>query len=219
MTVSAVIFDLDGVIIDSEPVWEEVRRGFVAENGGRWLPDSQRRLMGMSTAEWAQYLAEELAVPMPAERVAANVVALMVARYDASLPLIPGAVEALRRVGARWPLGLASSSPRRLIDTVLERAGLAGTFAVTISTEEVARGKPSSDVYLAVAKKLEVAPRDCVAVEDSSNGIRAAVGAGIRTIALERPEYPVDPDARAGSVLTLTSIESLTVEVVAALRP
>ena len=216
MTVAAVIFDLDGVIIDSEPVWETVRRGFVAESGGTWLPDSQRRLMGMSTAEWARYLAEDLAVPMAAEQVADEVVRLMVARYDVALPMIPGALEAVRRLSARWPLGLASSSPRRLIDTVLERSGLAASFKVTISTEEVPRGKPAPDVYLEVAKKLEVEPRACVAVEDSSNGVRSAVAAGMMTIALERPEYPVDPDARAGSAVSLTGIESLTVEMLAA---
>ena len=218
MTVAAVIFDLDGVIIDSEPVWETVRRSFVAGSGATWLPDSQQRLMGMSTAEWARYLAEELGVPMSAEQVSAEVVRLMAARYEVALPLIPGAIEAVRRIGAGWPLGLASSSPRRLIDTVLERSGLAAAFAVTISTEEVPRGKPSPDVYLAVAKKLAVQPQDCVAVEDSSNGVRSAVAAAMKTIVLERPEYPVDADARAGSAVILTSIESLTVELVAALR-
>ncbi|HEV1998788.1 MAG TPA: HAD family phosphatase [Candidatus Dormibacteraeota bacterium] len=217
MSVAAVVFDLDGVIIDSEPVWEEVRRGFVAEKGGLWQPDSQQRLMGMSTAEWAAYLAEEVGVPMPAKDVATEVIARMAQRYDASLPLIPGAIETVRELGARWPLGLASSSPRALIDAVLDGAGLTGAFAVAISTEEVQRGKPSPDVYLAVARQMEREPRDCVAVEDSSNGIRAAVAAGMKAIAVERLEYPVDPEVKIGAALRLTSITELTVEIVVAL--
>ena len=212
MTVAAVIFDLDGVIIDSEPVWEDVRRSFVAEQGGRWLPDSQQRLMGMSTAEWSRYLADEVGVPMSAADVAAEVAGRMVLRYDGALPLIPGAVEVVREIGGRWALGLASSSPRALIDVVLERAGLTGAFAVAISTEEVERGKPSPDVYLAVASRLAVVPRDCVAVEDSSNGIRAALAAGMMTIVAERPEYPVDAGVKARTVLQLTRIGDLSVE-------
>jgi HAD superfamily hydrolase (TIGR01509 family) len=210
MPVGAVVFDLDGVIIDSEPVWEDVRRRLVAEQDGRWLPDTQSRLMGMSTPEWAGYLAGELGVRMTPMQVAEEVIARMVARYQEVLPLIPGSVDAVRSVGARWALGLASSSPRRLIDAVLDRAGLKDAFAVTISTEEVARGKPSPDVYLAVAAKLHCRPRDCVAVEDSSNGVRSAVAAGMSTIAVERPEYPIDPGVKATAALEIVSIDQLT---------
>ncbi|MGI8610561.1 MAG: HAD family hydrolase [Candidatus Dormibacteria bacterium] len=217
MTVAAVVFDLDGVIIDSEPVWEDVRRRFVAEQGGRWLPDTQQRLMGMSTPEWARYLAVELAVPMTADEVAAAVIAEMVARYRDSLPIIPGAVEVVRGIGARWPLGLASSSPRTLIDAVLDRAGLAGAFEVAMSTEEVPRGKPSPDIYLAVAKRLDARASDCAAIEDSSNGIRSALASGMKAIAVERPEYPIDPDVAGQAALRLGSIEALTVAAVAAL--
>jgi HAD superfamily hydrolase (TIGR01509 family) len=214
VTVAAVVFDLDGVIIDSEPVWEDVRRRFVAEWGGTWLPDSQQRLMGMSTAEWARYLAVEVGVPMPPDDVARDVIAGMVARYDAALPLIPGSVGALRRLHERWRLGLASSSPRALIDAVLASAGITRVFEVTVSTEEVPRGKPSPDVYLAVAARLAVEPPACVAVEDSSNGIRAAVDAGMRTVAIARPEYPVEPEVLATASLALTAIDQLGVEAI-----
>jgi HAD superfamily hydrolase (TIGR01509 family) len=214
VTVAAVVFDLDGVIIDSEPLWEDVRRRFVAERGGTWLPDSQQRLMGMSTAEWARYLAEDIGVPMPPDEVALAVIAGMVARYEAELPLIPGAVDAVRRLHERWTLGLASSSPRAVIDGVLEAAGLTGIFAVTISTEEVPRGKPSPEVYLEVAAKLGVAPAACVAIEDSSNGIRAAVAAGLHTVGIARPQYPVEADVLATADLALTSIDQLTVEAI-----
>ena len=144
------MFDLDGVLIDSEPVWEQVRREVVAEHSGHWAPDAQQRLMGMSTGEWARYLSEDLGVGLPPDRIAALVIERMAARYTEHLPLMPGAVEAVRKLAARWPLGLASSSPPSLIDTVLDAAGLRELFVTTLSTEQVAHGKPAPDIYLAV---------------------------------------------------------------------
>jgi beta-phosphoglucomutase-like phosphatase (HAD superfamily) len=210
----AVIFDLDGVLIDSEPVWEQVRRAYVAETGGRWLPDSQQRLMGMSTPEWARYLSEDLGVGRAPDVVATEVIDRMARRYDEELPLLPGAVEAVCRMGGRWPLGLASSSPTRLIRAVLDATGLASRFAVTMSTEEVSRGKPAPDVYLAVAGKLGVAPGTCVAIEDSSNGLRAAHAAGMRVVAVPHPAYPPQPDALALADLVVTGLDELTVDAV-----
>jgi len=211
-----VVFDLDGILIDSEPVWEQVRRAYVAETGGRWQPDSQQRLMGMSTPEWARYLSAELGVGRDADRVAADVVERMARRYDAGLPLLSGAVEAVRRAADRWPLGLASSSPRRLIDTVLAEAGLTSLFAVTMSTEEVPRGKPAPDVYLAVAEKLGVPPARCVAIEDSSNGLRSAHAAGMRVIAVPHPSYPPAPEALALAARVVTRLDELSVEALSA---
>ncbi|MFB9237077.1 HAD family hydrolase [Plantactinospora siamensis] len=211
----AVIFDLDGVIVDSEPVWEEVRRGYVARHGGRWQPDTQRRLMGMSTGEWAAYLSGELGVDRTAEQVATEVVDEMTERYARHVPLIPGAVEAVRRLAARWPLGLASSSPPRLIEAALAAAGLAGEFRATLSTERVPRGKPAPDVYLSVAERLGVDPAGCVAVEDSSNGVRSAAAAGMRVIAVPHGAYPMDPDAAGLAARTLDRIADLTERTVA----
>jgi beta-phosphoglucomutase-like phosphatase (HAD superfamily) len=153
VSIEAVVFDLDGVIIDSEEVWEEVRRGYAAEHGREFLPDTQDRLMGMSTGEWSRHLAEEVGVPRTPEEVAADVLGRMAERYRDDLPLIEGSVEAVRRIGDRYPLALASSSSRILIDQVLATAGLTDAFAVTLSTEEVPRGKPFPDVYLAAADK------------------------------------------------------------------
>jgi HAD superfamily hydrolase (TIGR01509 family) len=212
--VAAVVFDLDGVLVDSEPVWEEVRRAVVAEHGGRWKPDTQRRLMGMSTPEWAAYLSRDLGVGLPADEVAELVVAGMAARYAERLPLMEGAVEAVRRMASRWPLGLASSSPRRLIDLTLDRAGLAPLFAASVSTEEVKRGKPAPDVYLEVARRLGRDPRDCVAVEDSSNGIRSAARAGLPVVAVPHPRYPPDPDALALAGAVLPDLGALQPELV-----
>jgi HAD superfamily hydrolase (TIGR01509 family) len=207
--VDAVIFDMDGVIVDSEPVWDAVRRDFVRERDGRWVPDSHRQMMGMSTAEWSRYMATELGVPMPAEAIAAEVIDRMATRYAAALPLIPGAPEAIGRIAARWPLGLASSSPPSLIETVLRRAAIAGLFQVTISTEEVPRGKPAPDVYLAACERLGVGPARCVAAEDSSNGVHAAAAAGMRVVAVPRPEHPLDNDAEQESAVVLSGVQDL----------
>jgi HAD superfamily hydrolase (TIGR01509 family) len=216
---NAVVFDLDGVLVDSEPVWEEVRRAFVAEHGGEWQPDTQHRLMGMSTAEWAAYLSGELGVRLPPDEVARGVVEQMARRYEDEVPLMPGATEAVRRLAARWPLGLASSSPRSLIDVVLGRTGLGTSFETTVSTEEVERGKPAPDGYLLAARRLGADPRACVAVEDSSNGLRSADAAGMRVIAVPHPRYPPAPDALALAAYVAGDLEELTVErVVAAAR-
>ena len=215
--IEAVVFDLDGVLIDSEPVWEQVRRQFVAERGGRWAPDSQRRIMGMSTGEWARYLSEDLGVGLPPETVATLVIERMAARYTDQLPLMPGAVEAVRRLAADWPLGLASSSPLSLIGTVLDAASLRACFAAVMSTEQVAEGKPAPDIYLAVAGRLGRPPRRCAAVEDSSNGLRSAAAAGLRVIAIPQPRYPPDPGALGQAAVVLPGLAELTPDVITGL--
>ena len=186
--IRAVVFDLDGVLVDSEPVWEQVRRGLVAERGGHWAPDAQRRIMGMSTPEWSRYLSEDLGVGLPADQVATLVVDRMAARYREHVPLIDGAVDAVHRIAARWPLAVASSASATLIEIVLQSAGLRACFAVVKSTEQVARGKPAPDIYLAVTAELGCPPPDCAAVEDSSNGLRSAAAAGLRVIAIPQPQ-------------------------------
>jgi HAD superfamily hydrolase (TIGR01509 family) len=215
--IEAVVFDLDGVLVDSEPVWEEVRREVVVAYGGHWLPDAQDRMMGMSTAEWSAYLATDLGVRLSPDEVAHVVVAAMAERYRSHLPLLPGAVDAVRLMGSRFTLGLASSSPRSLIAVVLDASGLRPSFAAVRSTEEEARGKPAPDVYLTVARLLGVPPVSCAAVEDSSNGLRSAAAAGLAVIAVPRPEYPPAPDALAGARLELGSLTELTVAAVTAL--
>ncbi|WP_054813927.1 HAD family hydrolase [Nocardia arizonensis] len=216
MSITAVVFDMDGVLIDSEPVWERVRRDYVAEKGGRWLPDTQKRLMGMSTGEWSRYLSGELGVGEPPRRVADAVIERMAAHYGRTVPLLPGAVDAVQRISQNWPLGVASSSPRALIDAVLGRTGLIEFFDVTMSTEEVDRGKPAPDVYLAVAASLRKKAADCAAVEDSSNGLRAAHAAGMRVIAAPRSEYPLDPDARELATHVIAGLDELTPALIAA---
>jgi HAD superfamily hydrolase (TIGR01509 family) len=215
--IEAVVFDLDGVLVDSEPVWEQVRRQVVAGHGGQWLPDAQRRLMGMSTGEWARYLSQDLGVGLPPPAVAATVIERMQARYREGVPLMPGAVEAVRRLAARWPLGLASSSPPVLIGAALDGAGLRECFTITLSTEQVPRGKPAPDIYLAVTEQLGFPPAACAAVEDSTNGLRSAAAAGLQVIAVPHPRYPPEPAALRAARLVLTGLDGLTVQAVAEL--
>ena len=215
--IEAIVFDLDGVLVDSEPVWEQVRRQVVAEHGGHWAADAQQRLMGMSTAEWARYLSQDLGVGLPPETVAAMVIDQMKDRYEAQVPVMPGAAGAVRRLAARWPLGLASSSPPMLIGAALDGAGLAGCFAVRMSTQQVTRGKPAPDIYLAVTDRLGHPPGRCAAVEDSANGIRSAAAAGLTVIAVPHPRYPPGAGALSAASLVLTSLAELTPDAVAQL--
>ncbi|GAA1859980.1 HAD family hydrolase [Actinomadura bangladeshensis] len=214
MSVQAIVFDLDGVLIDSEPVWEEVRRAYVADHGGRWLPDTQDRLMGMSTEEWAAYIATDLVDGVTAEDVAYEVIDQMSQRYANGLPLLPGAEEAVRRMAGYRPLGLASSSPRALIDLVLGELGVEGLFRTTVSTEEVEYGKPAPDGYLTVAAQMEVPAGDCVAIEDSSNGLRSAHAAGMTVIAIPRPAHPAAPDALALASHVASGLDEVTPDLV-----
>jgi HAD superfamily hydrolase (TIGR01509 family) len=216
--IQAVVFDLDGVIIDTEEVWEEVRRAYVAEHRRQFLPDSQQLMMGMSTPEWSRHLAEDVGVGLPREQVAAEVLARMAERYRADLPLIPGSVDAVRRIAAAYPVALASSSARILIDQVLATAGLAGVFRVTLSTEEVPRGKPAPDVYRAAVSRLGLDASACAAVEDSSNGLRSAAAAGLAVVCVPHGVYPPAPDALAMAELVIDSLDELTVEAIRKLR-
>ncbi|MBM2621525.1 HAD family phosphatase [Actinoplanes sp. LDG1-06] len=218
MAIEAVVFDLDGVIIDTEEVWEQVRRGYVAEYDREFLPDTQDRMMGMSTPEWSGHLANDVGVPRTPEQVADDVLSRMAERYRTSLPLIPGSIEAVQRLGARFPLALASSSARVLIDQVLETAGLTDAFRVTLSTEEVPRGKPAPDVYLAACEKLGFAPSVCAAVEDSSNGLRSAGAAGLAVIAVPHGVYPPAEDALALASMVVTNVSELSPAVIEGLR-
>ena len=207
-----MFFDLDGVLIDSEGAWDAARRAVVAENGGRWRPEATSAMMGMSAAEWSAYLRDELGVPLKADDIDRRVVAHLLAGYEHELPLLPGATAAVRRLARRWPLGLASSADRPVIDAVLAASGLADCFATTVSGDEVARGKPAPDIYLAAAANLDVAPESSAAVEDSTNGLKAAAAAGMVVVAIPNREFPPTADALALSAVVLESLDGLTPE-------
>lgn len=214
--IEAVVFDLDGVVVDTEQVWDEVREGLVRERGGRWHDGAQRAMMGMSSPEWSRYMHDELGLEESPEEINAEVVRRMLARYAEGLPLIDGAVAAVERLAAAFPLAVASSSNRPLIEAVLATAGIAERFAAVVSSEEVARGKPAPDVYLEAARRLGVDPRRCAAVEDSANGIHSAHAAGMRVLALPNPHYPPASDALALAHAVLSSPDELTANLVQA---
>ena len=212
--IDAVVFDLDGVLIQTEELWDEVRSTLAHERGARYDDEAQRAMMGMSSLEWSAYMHDQLGVPEAPEEISTEVVRRMEARYRERLPLIDGAREAVQRLAARWPLGVASSSNRPLIDAVLELAGLAENFKATVSSEEVPRGKPAPDVYLEAARRLGVDPERCAAIEDSHSGIRSAKAAGIRVIAIPNPTFPPDDDALGEADVVLDSLAELRPEVV-----
>ncbi|MFD3593082.1 HAD family hydrolase [Nocardia sp. NPDC058640] len=214
MGIAAVVFDMDGVLIDSEPIWEQVRHDYVNLKDGRWQPDAQTKMMGMNTVEWSTYMADDLGVAEQPGVVADNIINLMAYKYSQHIPLLPGAVDTVRRCAGSFKLGLASSSPATLIDLVLAKSGLLDLFSAVMSTEEVGHGKPSPDVYLAVAQRLELDPKSCTAVEDSTNGLISAHNAGMRLIAAPRPQFPPLPDALALADVVIDNLDQLTPEVI-----
>jgi HAD superfamily hydrolase (TIGR01509 family) len=213
--VEAVVFDLDGVLLDSEQVWDEARRDLVRATGGRWTDEATADMMGMSAPEWSRYVAERLEVPLAPAEIDREVVRRVVARYERDLPALPGAREAVRRMAAAYPLGLATSSNRVVVDVVLEALGVAGDFRATVSSEEVGRGKPAPDVYVEAARRLGRDPRACAAVEDSSNGLRSAAAAGLAIVAVPNPHFPPAPDALALAAVVLPGLDALTPDILA----
>ena len=213
--IEAVVFDLDGVIVDSEQVWDEVRVGLVRESGRPFPKRATRDMMGMSSPEWSRYLTDTLGVPGTPEEVNAEVVRRLLERYADSPPLIPGAVDAVRRIGARWPLAIASSSNPEVIEVVLRAAGIEQLVQAAVSSEQVGRGKPAPDVYLEAVRRLGVDGTTAAAVEDSHNGIRSAKAAGLRVVAIPNHHFPPDEESLALADIVLASIDELTVEVVA----
>ena len=213
LMIDAVVFDLDGVLLQSEEVWDAVRERYVRERGGRYDDAVQRAMMGMSAPEWSAYLAEDAGVPGSPEQINADVVARMLEAYARELPLVRGAVDVVRRIAAEFPLALASSSNRAIFEEVLRIAGIADCFVVTVSSEEVPHGKPAPDVYLEAARRLGVEPERCAAVEDSHSGIRSAHAAGMRVIAIPNASYPPDAAALALADAVVDSLDRLTSSV------
>jgi HAD superfamily hydrolase (TIGR01509 family) len=212
--IDALVFDLDGIIIDSEELWDEVREGLARERGGRWSAQAQADMMGMSSTEWSRYLHDEVGLSEPPVEINREVVRRMLDRYSERLPLIDGAVEAVRRLAAPWPLGVASSSNRELIDRVLEVSGLAPYFEATVSSEEVERGKPAPDVYLEAARRLGVEAARSVAIEDSASGIRSAHAAGMHVVAIPNHAFPPPADVLRLAGVVLQSIGELRPETI-----
>jgi HAD superfamily hydrolase (TIGR01509 family) len=209
MQIAAVVFDLDGVLVDSEQLWDAARRELVADRGGAWRDGATHAMMGMSAPEWSRYVHEELGVDLEPPAISTAVVERLDRLYRERLPLLPGARETVIEAAARWPLGLASSSNREIIDLVLELAEIGDCFDATVSSEEVARGKPAPDVYLETARRLSVAPTACAAVEDSTNGLRSAAAAGMTVVAIPNEAFPPADDALRLATVVIRSLGEL----------
>ena len=212
--IEAVVFDLDGVIVDSEHVWDAARESLARERGGRWHEGAQQDMMGMSSVEWSRYMHDVIGLKDPPEEISAEVVRRLEATYREELPLIDGATEAVARLAERWPLAVASSSNRPIIDLVLGLSGLDRYFRATVSSEEVPRGKPDPDVYLEAARRLGADPERSAAVEDSGNGILSARAAGMRVVAIPNQRFPPGEEALATADVVIPSIGELTPDVV-----
>jgi HAD superfamily hydrolase (TIGR01509 family) len=210
MPVEAVIFDMDGVIVESEALWDKAREDLVKETGGRWGANAQEAMMGMASHEWSVYVRDELQVPMTAEEISRDVVGRLEDLYRKDLPLIEGSAEAVHAAAEFWPVAIASSSNRELIDLIAELAGIHKVLKTTVSSEEAGRGKPSPDVFLLAAEQLGVDPENCVVIEDSANGIRAGVAAGMKVIAVPNRDFPPSQDALDLATLVIDRVTELT---------
>ena len=208
------MFDMDGLLVDSEPVWDDVRERLADERGGRWHPGAQADMMGMSSLEWSRYMHDVIGLRESPEEISRVVVERMLVRYADNPPMMDGAVEAVERLAAVWPLAIASSSNPELLDVVLDSTSLRRLFRLTVSSQEVAAGKPAPDVYLEAARRLGIDPRVCAAIEDSHKGILSAKAAGMRTIAIPNPHFPPGDDALAEADVVIGSLAELTPQVV-----
>jgi len=212
--IKAVIFDLDGLLLDSESAWDGGRRELAAEHGIEWPDGATEAMLGMSAPEWSRHMHDEVGVPLEPQEISDRVVAHVLERYERELPLLPGAEAAVERVARRWPLGLASSSNKEVIDKVMATSGWGEVFQTWVSSEEVARGKPSPDVFLEAARRLGIDAADGAGVEDSHNGILAARAAGLRTIAIPNHEFPPGEEALSRAHVVVDSLDELTPDTI-----
>ncbi len=217
--IRAVIFDLDGVLVDSEPWWDAARVDFTARRGLRWGPDDQHAVMGPNSLGWARIMADRLALDEPLEAIVDEVIAGVVGRYRSlPAPAILPAIRAVRRLESDRPLAVASSSHRAVIEAALEAIGLGSAFAAVVSSDEVAHGKPAPDVYLEAARRLGEDPAACLVIEDSVNGVRAGRAAGMRVVLVPSVLVPPAAGAREAASLVLESLDLLDAPAIAGLE-
>jgi HAD superfamily hydrolase (TIGR01509 family) len=215
-----VIFDLDGVIVDSEIWWDEVRQDFAKGHGRGWTEDDRAAVMGANSAAWSRIMRDRLRLDLPDADIERVIVDAVVARYrDEGAPVIPGAVETVRRIAASRPVAIASSAHPAVIAAALDATGLAGTFPVVVSSDEVAHGKPAPDVYLEAARRLGVDPSACLVVEDSINGVRAARAAGMTVVLVPNASVPPAPGAAEAADLVLDRLADLDSAAIPVRRP
>jgi HAD superfamily hydrolase (TIGR01509 family) len=217
---ACVVFDMDGVIVDSEPLWVRARKDLVRDAGGRWLPEAETAMMGISSDRWSVYMRDRLGLEaMTPAQIRTEVIGRMVALYGAEVPLLPGAREAIEATARCWRIGVASGSDRVLLDTVLSATGLRDRFAATVAGEEVAVGKPAPLIYQEVCRRLGADPRRCLAIEDSGSGIESALAAGMSVIAVPRPGFEPADEVLARATAVLPALTRLSADLVRSVLP
>ena len=212
--IKAIIFDMDGLLVDSEPMWDRARAEMAAQAGYDWTSDDHKAVMGISTEDWTIYMIERLELSMTPEAVAEFIILWMVERYKQQIPFFPGAVEAVQLAAQHFPIGLASGSPPQLIDIVVQDARLQGLFQVVLSADTVGAGKPSPDVYLEAARQMGFQPGHCVCIEDSGNGILAGKRAGMKVIAIPDPRFPPHLDKLIQADVVVDSLNAFSMEII-----
>lgn len=217
MKPSAIVYDMDGVIVDSESIWDQVRSGLTKEKGGAWRDDSSEHMMGMSRQEWSAYMANDLNVPMTPDEISDEVVKRILAEYQKHLPLLPGAKESAQELSELWPLGIASSANQELIDAVVQIGGMKDFFKVAYSSEHIGKGKPAPDVFLQACELLGADPKNSIAIEDSPNGIKAGLAAGMKVIAIPHADYRPDDEILELADVVIDSLKELTPEFIEAI--
>lgn len=215
--IEAVIFDMDGLLVDSEPVWDQARRSMADRAGKTWTEDDHKAVMGVSTREWADYMIDRLELSLSPQAVVDEVIERMVEMYRTGIPWFPGALDAVDLAARHFRTALASGSHPTLVEAVTADAAIQGKFEVIVSADEVGAGKPAPDVYLAAAERLGVEPASCVCLEDSGNGILAGVRAGMQVIAVPDSRFPPAQDALARAHLVIPSLAELSVDRIAGL--
>ncbi len=216
MDAQAIIFDMDGTLMETEEQWDVVRRQLAADAGLEWPEGATQDMMGMSTPEWSEYLVTSVGLPMSADEAAEKTIDAMAAHHREGVELLPGAIESVHRMAEHYRLAIASSSPRRLIDAGVEAMDIGDLLETTVSTEEVAAGKPEPDGYLRAAELLGVDPGVCVAIEDSTNGVLSALNAGMAVVCIPPKFHPPANEVLARTTV-LDSLDELTVELITAL--
>jgi HAD superfamily hydrolase (TIGR01509 family) len=214
MAIQAVIFDMDGVLVNSEEYWWQSRVEFAEKLGKHWSFDDQRAAMGRNTIEWAQVMQERLQIDMPVDEIIEKVRGGVLTRLEKHLPILPGALEAVHAAALEYRVALASGSPKLVIDTVMSLTGLNQVFEHLVYGDDMPQGKPAPDIYLETARRLGLDPASCVGIEDSSNGLRALKAAGMHVIAVPSPGFPLTDDVLSLADRVLPSLEQFSVELV-----
>lgn len=218
MAIKAVIFDMDGVLVDSEVYWGQSREEFAKDRSKVWTDEFQREAMGQSTIGWAQVMKERLKLSQTVDEIIVEMKERVIAHYEGRMPTRPGALEAVQLAAENYRVGLASGSPTNIIQRVMQLTGLDQIFEVTVYGDSIAKGKPAPDIYIEAMKRLNITPEVTVGIEDSANGIRSLKAAGMYIIAAPSPDYPLSSDILAISHAHITSLEEFSVNLVNSLE-